>query len=92
MKTLWIYLHAGIAWAAWLCILMALTMALLDAYSGIRQDPVYAAIAVCLAIGHLSGGSYLWRRVRDEIRASRTRPAESARDRRIEQMHSSATL
>jgi hypothetical protein len=90
MKTLWIYLHAGIASAAWLCILMALSMALMDAKSSLHQDPVYATIAVCLAIGHLSAGSYLWHRVRDELRATRRKPAETAQDRRVDGMQSAS--
>lgn len=71
MKTLWIYIHACIASITWVFILLALCLSLLDPKSGINQDPVIAVIAIFLTLGHLSCGSYLVRRIRQEIRESK---------------------
>lgn len=71
MKTLWIYAHACLASLAWIFILLAWSLALLDPKSGINQDPVFATIAILVALGHLSAGSYLVRRIRDEIGEAR---------------------
>ena len=79
MKALWICLHACIAAIAWVFILLALCLALLDPNSGINRDPVFAAIAILLAAGHLSGGSYLFRQIRRDIREAR-RQRQEARD------------
>jgi hypothetical protein len=68
MKTLWICIHACLASIAWIFILLALCLALLDPKSGINQDPVFAAIAIFVVIGHLSYGSYPIRRIREMIR------------------------
>ena len=76
MKTLWIYFHASIASIAWLFILLALCLALLDANAGIQQDPVFTVIGVLLALGHLSGGIYLVHGIREEIRGARRAGAE----------------
>lgn len=67
MKRLWVYVHAAMASMAWIFILIALALALLDPKSGLNQDPVFAAIAICVAVGHLSSASYLVRRIREEI-------------------------
>jgi hypothetical protein len=71
VKTVWIYVHACLASLAWIFILMAWSMALMDPRSGINQDPVFATIAIVVALGHLSSGSYLVRRIRDEIHEAR---------------------
>lgn len=88
MKMLWIHAHASVASIAWLFILLALFVALLDPRSGINQDPVFAAIAIFVALGHLSAGSYLFRCIREEIREARkaARIANGNRgpDRRIQ--------
>ena len=67
MKRLWVYMHAALACAAWLMILLALTRALLDSTSNINRDPVFTIIAVLLTIGHASSATYLMRRIREEI-------------------------
>jgi len=84
VKTIWIYIHASIASIAWLFILLAWFMALLDPRSGINQDPVFAAIAIVVALGHLSAGSYLVRRIRQEISESRQAAKARAGDPRIQ--------
>lgn len=71
MKTLWIYVHACLALLAWIFILLAWSVALLDPRSGINQDPVFAAISYLVALGHLSAGSYLVRRIREDIRQAK---------------------
>ncbi|SEB24374.1 hypothetical protein [Variovorax sp. YR216] len=76
MKTVWIYVHAIVASIAWLFILLALSLALLDTNAGIQQDPVFAAVGVLLALGHLSAGTYLLHRIREEVRATRRVRAE----------------
>ena len=68
MKTLWIYVHASVASITWLFILLALSLAMLDANADINRDPVFTVIGVLLMLGHLSGGIYLAHSVRDEIR------------------------
>ncbi|MEJ8810812.1 hypothetical protein WKW77_07010 [Variovorax ureilyticus] len=77
MKTLWIYVHAIVASIAWLFILLALCLALLDANAGLQQDPAFISIGILLTLGHLSGGTYLMRRVREEVRATRRIEAAS---------------
>ncbi|SCK27810.1 hypothetical protein VAR608DRAFT_2301 [Variovorax sp. HW608] len=77
MKTLWIYFHASVASITWLFILLALSLALLDANAGIQQDPVFTVIGVLLMLGHLSGGTYLMHCIREEVRGARRADAES---------------
>lgn len=85
MKRLWIYVHAAIASMAWIFVLLALALALLDPKSALNQDPLFAAIAIFVAVGHLSSASYLVRRIREEIfqtkRAGSHRPAEPSSSR-----------
>jgi len=71
MKTLWIYFHAAVASLAWLFILLALSMVLLDGNAGMQQDPAFVVIAILLTLGHLSGGTYLVHRIREEVRGAR---------------------
>ena len=78
MKTFWIYFHASIASIAWLFILMALCLALLDASAGIQQDSVFKLIGVLLALGHLSGGFYLVHGIRKGIRGARRASVEAS--------------
>jgi hypothetical protein len=77
VKTLWIYVHACLASLAWIFILLAWSVALLDPRSGINQDPVFATISILVALGHLSAGSYLVRRIRDDIREARRASANT---------------
>ena len=67
MKTVWIYVHASIASTAWLFVLLTWCLSLLDLRSNLHQDPVFTVIAIFMTLGHLSIGSYLARRIREEI-------------------------
>ena len=71
MKTLWTWVHAAIALAAWLFVLVVLSLGLLTAKSAIHEDTTYVLIVLFVVIGHLSGASYLVRRIRDDFRATR---------------------
>lgn len=71
MKKLLLYLLAAVASLAWVFIILALSLALLDPRSSIRQDPVLVSIAVLVFIGHLGSGSYLVRSIRDDILQAR---------------------
>ncbi|QRY35235.1 MULTISPECIES: hypothetical protein [unclassified Variovorax] len=71
MKKLWTCIHAGVASIAWVFILLALCLTLLDPKSGINQDPVFAVIAIFVTIGHLCCGSYLLHRISEEIREAK---------------------
>jgi len=71
MKKLWTYAHATIALFAWAFILLALSLAVMNARAAIDDDMAYAVIVSFVAIGHLSGASYLVRRIRDDVRAAK---------------------
>jgi len=43
----------------------------MNARAAIDDDMAYAVIVSFVAIGHLSGASYLVRRIRDDVRAAK---------------------
>ena len=69
-RMLWNCAHAVIALLARVFILVVLALGLLDARSAINGSTTYLLIVLFVVIGHLSGASYLLRRIRDDFRGA----------------------